>query len=94
MLDKTATTFSYNFSFSLPPFLPPSLPPSLLLSPLDICRCEAQYDYEGQQSDELSIQPGDVIYVTEKIDDDWWQGNLNGTIGIFPANYVDVLENY
>lgn len=91
MLDKIATTFSYNLlSFSLLSSLPPFLP----LSPLDICRCEAQYDYEGQQSDELSIQPGDVIYVTEKIDDDWWQGNLNGTIGIFPANYVDVLENY
>lgn len=61
---------------------------------LDISRCEALYDYEGQQGDELSISPGDSIYVTEKIDDDWWQGNHNGTIGIFPANYVEEVEVY
>lgn len=52
------------------------------------------YDYEAQQGDELTILPGDTIYVTEKIDDDWWQGNLNGTIGIFPANYVEEVEVY
>jgi hypothetical protein len=61
---------------------------------IDISRCEAIYDYEGQQSDELTILPGDTIYVTEKIDTDWWQGNLNGTIGIFPANYVEEIEVY
>ena len=57
-------------------------------------RCEALYDYDGQQSDELTIRPGDVIYVTDKIDEDWWQGNLDGTIGIFPANYVEEVETY
>ena len=60
----------------------------------DICRCEVLYDYQGQQADELSIVPGDSIFVTEKIDEDWWQGNLNGVIGIFPANYVEEVEKY
>ena len=60
----------------------------------DICRCEVLYDYEPQQEDELQISPGDTIYVTEKIDDSWWQGNLNGTLGLFPASYVEEVEAY
>ena len=61
---------------------------------LDISRCNVVYDYDSQQTDELTIVPGDTIYVTSKIDDDWWQGNLNGVIGLFPASYVDEVEVY
>ena len=46
------------------------------------------YDYEAQQEDELSIQPGDIINLIDKQDNDWWQGELHGNIGIFPASYV------
>ncbi len=61
---------------------------------LDLSRCNVVYDYESQQADELTIVPGDIIYVTSKIDEDWWQGNLNGTIGLFPATYVEEEEVY
>lgn len=50
------------------------------------------YDYEAQQDDELSITPGERIQVTQKIDADWWEGNLDGKIGIFPANYVEETQ--
>lgn len=43
-----------------------------------IATCEVQYSYAANQPDELTIEPGDVINVTEKIDNDWWQGELNG----------------
>ena len=55
----------------------------------DIFDCTVVYDYEAQQEDELTITPGDTIHVLQKIDADWWEGNLNGRIGIFPANYVE-----
>ena len=32
--------------------------------------------------------PGDVINVHDKQEDGWWLGELNGTVGIFPATYV------
>ena len=39
--------------------------------------------------DELSIQPGDVLNIHDKQADGWWLGELDGTVGIFPATYVE-----
>ena len=36
--------------------------------------CEATYDFEGEESDELSFEKGDYIVVLESSDPDWWQG--------------------
>jgi len=49
----------------------------------------AIYDYNAQQYDELSITTGDLIAVYDKQEDGWWQGELNGKVGIFPATYVE-----
>ena len=49
------------------------------------------YDYDPQQSDELKIVEGDMINVINKQEDDWWQGELNGVVGIFPATYVQEI---
>ena len=46
------------------------------------------YGYTANQDDELTINPGDVVNIIEKYDEDWWQGELNGQVGIFPASYV------
>lgn len=64
------------------------MPPLCHTLTTDIATCEVQYSYAANQPDELTIEPGDVINVTEKIDNDWWQGELNGKVGIFPASYV------
>lgn len=56
---------------------------------LVVAKCQVLYDYDPQQSDELKIVEGDVINVIYKQEDDWWQGELNGTVGIFPATYVE-----
>ncbi|XP_045700323.1 SH3 domain-containing YSC84-like protein 1 [Phyllostomus hastatus] len=50
----------------------------------------ALYSFQGQQPGDLSFQAGDRITVTSKSDShfDWWEGELRGQIGIFPANYV------
>ena len=47
------------------------------------------YEYQANESDELNIVPGDVIKIIDKYDTEWWQGELNGTVGIFPASYVE-----
>ena len=43
------------------------------------------YEYSANESDELDIAPGDVINIIDKYDVEWWQGELNGRVGIFPA---------
>ncbi|KAK2147890.1 hypothetical protein LSH36_530g00009 [Paralvinella palmiformis] len=59
--------------------------------PGPLCRCRVIYDYVSQQHDELTIKPGDILLVYEKQLDGWWQGELNGQVGIFPATYVEEL---
>jgi amphiphysin len=52
----------------------------------------ALYDYAGQGEGDLSFAEGDRIKVVKKTAsiDDWWEGELNGVGGSFPANYVKV----
>ena len=41
-------------------------------------------------SRELSVRRGDIIYLLRQIDQNWYEGERNGSIGIFPASYVEV----
>lgn len=52
----------------------------------------ALYDFEGQSSGDLAFREGDRIRVVKKTNnqDDWWDGELNGRTGPFPANYVQL----
>ncbi|NXE93176.1 NCF2 factor, partial [Menura novaehollandiae] len=48
----------------------------------------AQYDYEATQPEDLEFQAGDVILVLSKVNEDWFEGQCNGRIGIFPSAFV------
>ncbi|KAJ5272578.1 hypothetical protein N7478_007703 [Penicillium angulare] len=52
----------------------------------------AMYDFGGQGPDDLSFREGDRIKLVKKTGstDDWWQGELGGVQGYFPANYVEM----
>lgn len=47
-----------------------------------------KYNYDAQQSDEVSLVKGTKVLVMEKSSDGWWKGEYNGSIGWFPSNYV------
>ena len=49
----------------------------------------ALYDFAGQGQGDLVFKEGDRIKVVKKTDstDDWWEGELQGVHGSFPANY-------
>lgn len=51
----------------------------------------ALYDFQGQGEGDLVFYEGDRIRVLEKTGStsDWWQGELRGVKGYFPANYVE-----
>ncbi|KAK9501941.1 hypothetical protein O3M35_012570 [Rhynocoris fuscipes] len=56
-------------------------------------RAEALYDYQAADETEISFDPGDIITHIDQIDAGWWQGlGPDGTFGLFPANYVQLLE--
>ncbi|XP_069836051.1 hematopoietic lineage cell-specific protein-like [Dendropsophus ebraccatus] len=52
----------------------------------------ALYDYEGGGDDEISFEPQDVITDIEMIDEGWWSGSCRGHRGLFPANYVELMQ--
>lgn len=49
----------------------------------------ALYDFAGEGQGDLSFREGDRIKVVKKTasTDDWWEGELRGVQGSFPANY-------
>uniref|UniRef100_A0A674N038 FCH and double SH3 domains 2 n=1 Tax=Takifugu rubripes TaxID=31033 RepID=A0A674N038_TAKRU len=57
----------------------------------------ALYDYEGQADEELSFSEGAVIRLLSRdtqTDDGFWEGELNGKVGVFPSVLVeDLMEN-
>ncbi|XP_060709064.1 SH3 domain-containing YSC84-like protein 1 [Hemiscyllium ocellatum] len=56
----------------------------------------AMHSFEGQAPGDLSFRAGDKITVTSRTNSqfDWWEGKLHGNVGIFPANYVSVSQDY
>ncbi|KAJ5737589.1 uncharacterized protein N7483_002714 [Penicillium malachiteum] len=52
----------------------------------------AMYDFGGHGPDDLSFREGDRIKLVRKTGstDDWWEGELAGVQGFFPANYVEL----
>lgn len=43
---------------------------------------------------EITFDPGDIITHIDQIDEGWWQGlGPDGTYGLFPANYVELLND-
>jgi pyruvate/2-oxoglutarate dehydrogenase complex dihydrolipoamide acyltransferase (E2) component len=56
-------------------------------------RCTALYDYEAQDYRQLTIHAGDVITISDESPyEGWWMGTCNGQTGIFPSNYVEMLD--
>ncbi|OUC41748.1 SH3 domain protein [Trichinella nativa] len=50
----------------------------------------AKHNFNGRNNDELCFKKGDVIVVTQILDEGWWEGTLNDKTGWFPSNYVTV----
>ncbi|KAI1107598.1 hypothetical protein F4804DRAFT_296504 [Jackrogersella minutella] len=56
-------------------------------------RALIQYDYEKAEDNELELREGEYVTNIEMVDEDWWMGtNGRGETGLFPSNYVELVE--
>ncbi|KAJ8733189.1 hypothetical protein PYW08_001487 [Mythimna loreyi] len=53
---------------------------------------KALYTFNGQTPRELSFRKGEMIHVRRQIDNNWYEGELHGRIGLFPYNYVEIQK--
>ncbi|KAF7542879.1 hypothetical protein G7Z17_g11193 [Cylindrodendrum hubeiense] len=57
-------------------------------------RAIVQYDYERAEDNEVELVEGEYVTNIEMVDEDWWMGtNSKGESGLFPSNYVEVVED-
>ncbi|KAA0724413.1 Endophilin-A3 Endophilin-3 SH3 domain-containing GRB2-like protein 3 SH3p13 [Triplophysa tibetana] len=59
--------------------------------PFDQPCCRALYAFQAENQGELCFKGGDIIILTSQVDENWFEGMLNGKSGFFPKNYVKVL---
>ncbi|XP_077162486.1 vinexin isoform X2 [Paroedura picta] len=50
-----------------------------------------KFDFRAESPKELTLQKGDIVYIHKEVDRNWLEGEHHGRVGIFPANYVEVL---
>lgn len=62
--------------------------------------CTAVYAYTPQGDQELTLEEGDLLYVLERSDEDWWKvkkknhdSDDDEPIGLVPATYIEEVSN-
>jgi hypothetical protein len=57
-------------------------------------RAIVQFDYEKAEDNEIELREGEQVTEIEMVDKDWWLGvNVRGERGLFPGNYVEIVED-
>ncbi|XP_072372015.1 sorbin and SH3 domain-containing protein 2-like isoform X13 [Scyliorhinus torazame] len=52
---------------------------------------KAIYDFKAQTAKELPFKKGNIVYIIRQIDQNWFEGEHHGAVGIFPISYVEKL---
>lgn len=58
-------------------------------------RAIVRHSYDADNEDELSLKVGEMVNIISKEEEDpgWWKGELNGKVGVFPDNFVEIMHD-
>ncbi|KAM6442471.1 sorbin and SH3 domain-containing protein 1 isoform 6-T6 [Liasis olivaceus] len=52
-----------------------------------------KFDFKAQTLKELPLQKGDIVYIYKQVDQNWYEGEHHGRVGIFPQSYIELLPS-
>ncbi|XP_051908952.1 CD2-associated protein [Hippocampus zosterae] len=55
-------------------------------------QCKVLFEYQPQNEDELELKVGEILDITEEVEEGWWSGVNNGKSGLFPSNFVKEVD--
>ncbi|XP_017037094.1 uncharacterized protein CAP isoform X14 [Drosophila kikkawai] len=56
-------------------------------------QARAKYNFQAQSGIELSLNKGELVTLTRRVDGNWFEGKIANRKGIFPVSYVEVLTD-
>ncbi|XP_065349144.1 SH3 domain-containing kinase-binding protein 1 isoform X3 [Cloeon dipterum] len=56
--------------------------------------CRVTFGYNAVNNDELTLQVGEIVTILNKDTQEkgWWKGEVNGKVGVFPDNFVEIIK--
>ncbi|XP_012943936.1 SH3 domain-containing kinase-binding protein 1 [Aplysia californica] len=55
-------------------------------------KCKVLFEYKRENDDELDLNVGDFVEFHKQVEEGWWEGSINGKHGVFPSNFVEMVE--
>ncbi|KAB7506921.1 Sorbin and SH3 domain-containing protein 1, partial [Armadillidium nasatum] len=52
-------------------------------------QARARFNFQAQTAMEMSLSKGEMVILTRRVDENWYEGRVGNRRGIFPVTYVD-----
>lgn len=56
-------------------------------------RARVTFAYVPEQPDEVELRVGDILEIVKQEEEGWWEGIVNGKQGVFPSNFVEIIDD-